>query len=67
MEKEKMDNQDNQDNQEKSKTKVIPGELNKVKLLFKYFDTAFSTLKLYPPGNPSITKFFLQGRTRLPG
>ncbi len=53
MEQEKMDDQDNQ---EKLKTKVVPGELNKVKLLFKYFDTAFSTLKLYPPGNPSITK-----------
>ncbi len=36
--------------------KVDPAELNKVKLLFKYFDTAFSTLKLYPPGNPSIEK-----------
>jgi hypothetical protein len=47
---------DNEDSQEKLKTKVVPGELNKVKLLFKYFDTAFSTLKLYPPGNPSITK-----------
>ncbi len=53
MEQEKMDNQDTQ---EKSKTKVIPVELNKVKMLFKYFDTAFSALKLYPPGNPSITK-----------
>jgi HEAT repeat protein len=53
MEQEKIDDQDTQ---EKLKTKVVPGELNKVRLLFKYFDTAFSTLKLYPPGNPSITK-----------
>ncbi|UCE21715.1 MAG: HEAT repeat domain-containing protein [Candidatus Aminicenantes bacterium] len=36
--------------------KIDPAELNKVKLIFKYFDTAFSTLKLYPPGNPSIAK-----------
>ena len=36
--------------------KIDPAELNKVKLIFKYFDTAFSTLKLYPPGNPSIEK-----------
>ncbi len=53
MEQEKMDDQGTQ---EKLKTKVVPGELNIVKLLFKYFDTAFSTMKLYPPGNPSITK-----------
>jgi len=38
------------------KEKIDPAELNKVKLIFKYFDTAFSTLKLYPPGNPSIEK-----------
>lgn len=38
------------------KEKIDPVELNKVKMIFKYFDTAFSTLKLYPPGNPSIEK-----------
>ena len=38
------------------KKKIDPAELNKVKMLFKYFDTGFSTLKLYPPGNPSIER-----------
>ena len=38
------------------KKKIDPAELNKVKMLFKYFDSAFSTMKLYPPGNPSIEK-----------
>ena len=38
------------------KKKINADELNKVNLLFKYFDTAFSTMKLYPPGNPSIKK-----------
>ena len=36
--------------------KIDPAELNKVKMLFKYFDTGFSTMKLYPPGNPSIER-----------
>ena len=65
MEEEKFDNQDGQTKPEERpepeemplpEKKVDPAELNKVKLLFKYFDTAFSTLKLYPPGNPSIEK-----------
>ena len=38
------------------KKKIDPAELNKVKMLFKYFDTGFSTMKLYPPGNPSIER-----------
>ena len=38
------------------KKKIMAEELNKVNLLFKYFNTAFSAMKLYPPGNPSIKK-----------
>jgi hypothetical protein len=38
------------------KKKIDTVELGKVNLIFKYFDTAFSTMKLYPPGNPSIEK-----------
>ena len=36
--------------------KASLAEMNKVKLLFRYFETAFSSMKLYPPGNPSIKK-----------
>ena len=39
-----------------SEKKIDPAELGKIELLFKYFDTAFSAMKLYPPGNPSIEK-----------
>ncbi|MDH5706887.1 MAG: hypothetical protein OEZ45_12800, partial [Candidatus Aminicenantes bacterium] len=59
MEEKKFDSQDGQAEPEgkpAAEKKVDPAEANKVKLLFKYFDTAFSTMKLYPPGNPSIKK-----------
>lgn len=64
MEQEKSDNKGSQEQPEASaapektapKKKINAEELNKVNLLFKYFDTAFSTMKLYPPGNPSIKK-----------
>ncbi|TEU04216.1 MAG: HEAT repeat domain-containing protein [Candidatus Aminicenantes bacterium] len=64
MEQEKSDNKGSQEQPEASaapekpapKKKINADELNRVNLLFKYFDTAFSTMKLYPPGNPSIKK-----------
>lgn len=59
MEEQKFDKPNGQAESEERplpEKKVDPGELNKVKLLFKYFDTAFSTMKLYPPGNPSVEK-----------
>jgi len=59
MEEQKFDKPDAQAEPEEIpavEKKVDPAELNKVKLLFKYFDTAFSTMKLYPPGNPSVEK-----------
>ncbi|MGD2295131.1 MAG: HEAT repeat domain-containing protein [Candidatus Aminicenantes bacterium] len=64
MEQEKPDNKGSQEQREARpaperpvpKKKINADELNKVNLLFKYFDTAFSTMKLYPPGNPSIKK-----------
>lgn len=59
MEEHKFDNQHGQAEPEEipaAEKKVDLAELNKVKMLFKYFDTAFSTMKLYPPGNPSIEK-----------
>lgn len=64
MEQEKSDNRDSQEQPEASaapekaapKKKINADELNRVNLLFKYFDTSFSTMKLYPPGNPSIKK-----------
>ena len=64
MEQEKSDNKGSQEQPEARvpperaapKKKINADELNKVTLLFKYFDTAFSTMKLYPPGNPSIKK-----------
>jgi len=59
MKEQKFDNPDGQAEPEErpgAEKKVDPDELNKVKLLFKYFDSAFSVLKLYPPGNPSIAK-----------
>ena len=64
MEQEKSDNKGSQEQPEASaapekpapKKKINAEELNRVNLLFKYFDTAFSTMKLYPPENPSIKK-----------
>ncbi len=64
MEQEKPDNKGSQEQPEARpapeglapKKKIDADELNKVNLLFKYFDMAFSAMKLYPPGNPSIKK-----------
>ena len=49
MEQEKSDNKGSQEQPEASaapKKKINADELNKVNLLFKYFDTAFSAMKL---------------------
>ncbi len=40
--------------QQEDKPVLTPGELSEAKRIFRYFDAAFSAMKLYPPGNPSI-------------
>ncbi len=41
---------------EEESQKPSPAELAEAKRILKFFDTAFSAMKLYPPGNPSVEK-----------